>query len=120
VAGILAEPPVVQPPQPRPAPTTVPASGPAAETVKDIPDLVKQLDADNYKVREAAQEKLTRLLASEPAAVGKALDDALTAGRLSPEQKLRVENVLSTTRPARITPRISVVAGIMVVGPNDQ
>ena len=124
VAGVRPAPP---PPTSRPdasgpatsRPTTTQASQPASQpalSAHEIDALVKQLDDDNYAVREAAQKKLQ----DQGIAILPALRQALQSDKLSAEVRSRLESIVNmlaaTTKPAEPErPEIILIAGIMPV-----
>ena len=63
----------------------------AGRTKTEIRSLIRQLDDDSYKTREAAHAKLLKI--GPPA--GRYLRAALDGGRLEPEGKMRAEYILN-------------------------
>ena len=109
VAGIRGpeSPPATQPAS---QPTTRPAGQPATRPVsaEEFRKLIRQLDADDYKQRDAAQTKLQALM---PGIIPQ-LEQALKAKDLSPEQQMRIEGILATAKPPVRPVEIRVVTGI--------
>ena len=91
MAGMIARP---LPERIDPEPTPVPATGPAVPDDKVAP-LVKQLDADEFKDREAAQKALIDL---GPGVIPH-LEGILKGGKCSLEVKTRIERVLRAFQP---------------------
>jgi hypothetical protein len=106
IAGLMAVPRPVPATQPASKPTSSPASQPSSQPVlspKEYDALVKQLDDDNYTVREAAQTKLQ----AQGIRILPALRETLGSDQLSAEVRSRLESTVNTlaatTQPVRPT-----------------
>jgi len=117
VAGLIARP-VPDESDPVPAPSTLPATGPAVPSEKVAP-LVTQLDADDFKTREAAQKALIDL---GPGVVP-VLQEMLKNAKSSLEVNTRIERVIRAFQPApvpRRVPRVEMVDGLRAPKADDE